>query len=75
PQVIKEWRRKSCQKSNVANPGVIEKTSTFVAPSPNNSAGLTKEAVDLQEKIPEVNNEYDATIDFLPLILQLNRFP
>ncbi|KAI3979371.1 hypothetical protein MKX01_001563 [Papaver californicum] len=55
PPANKEWKRKSSQKSSVANPGVIGKTSTFVAPSPKNSAGLTKEAVDLQEKLPEVN--------------------
>ncbi|MCL7025247.1 hypothetical protein MKW94_002757, partial [Papaver nudicaule] len=55
PSANKEWKRKSSQRSNVANPGVIGKTNTFVAPSPNNSTELTKEAVDLQEKLPEVN--------------------
>ncbi|KAI3934492.1 hypothetical protein MKW98_005437 [Papaver atlanticum] len=55
PQANKAWKRKTSQKSRVANPGVIGKTSTSVARSPKNSAGLTKEAVDLQEKLPEVN--------------------
>ncbi|RZC49407.1 hypothetical protein C5167_017830 [Papaver somniferum] len=55
PQASKAWKRKTSQKSSAANPGVIGKTSTSVARSPKNSAGLTKEAVDLQEKLPEVN--------------------